>query len=91
MILASATQQDLYRYSVENGSNQSFQEFSGYATLPDPVTGCGRKIPTSGSLLILEFSKDIQLTEDYYAPGSLNPGDNNGWKQSVSPYHAVCA
>lgn len=70
-ILSSATQQDLYRYSVENGSNQSFQEFAGFATLPDPVTGCGRKIPTSGSLLILEFGKDIQLTEDYYASGSL--------------------
>jgi hypothetical protein len=70
-ILSSATVQDLYRYSVENGSNQSFQEFSGYATVPDPVSGLGRKIPTSGSLLILEFGKDIQLTEDYYSSGSL--------------------
>ena len=70
-ILSSATVQDLYRYSVENGSNQSFQEFSGFATVPDPVSGLGRKIPTSGSLLILEFGKDIQLTEDYYASGSL--------------------
>lgn len=70
-ILASATQNDLYRYSVENGSNQSWQEFSGFATVPDPTSGMGRKIPTSGSLLILEFGKDIQLTEDYYAPGSL--------------------
>jgi len=70
-ILASATQQDLFRYSVENGSNQSFQEFSGFANVPDAVTGLGRKIPMSGSLLILEFGKDIQLTEDYYAAGSL--------------------
>ena len=70
-ILASATQQDLYRYSVENGSNQSWQEFSGFATVPDPASGCGRKIPTAGSLLMLEFGKDIQLTEDYYSAGSL--------------------
>jgi hypothetical protein len=70
-ILASATVQDLFRYSVENGSNQSFQEFSGFANVPDNVTGLGRKIPMSGSLLILEFGKDIQLTEDYYAAGSL--------------------
>lgn len=70
-ILASATAQDLYRYSVENGSNQSWFEFSGSASLPDPSTGIGRKIATSGSLLILEFGKDIQLTEDYYASGSL--------------------
>jgi hypothetical protein len=27
--------------------------------------------PTTGSLLCLEFGKDIQLTEDYLAPGSL--------------------
>ena len=70
-ILASATVQDLYRYSVENGSNQSWQEFSGIASVQDPATGCGKKIPMSGSLLILEFGKDIQLTEDYYSPGSL--------------------
>jgi len=70
-ILASATQQDLYRYSVENGSNQSWQEFSGVANVQDPATGFGKKIPMSGSLLILEFGKDIQLTEDYYSAGSL--------------------
>jgi hypothetical protein len=70
-ILASATQQDLYRYSVENGSNQSWQEFSGSANVPDAGTGVGKKIPLSGSLLILEFGKDIQLTEDYYSAGSL--------------------
>jgi hypothetical protein len=70
-ILASSTLQDLYRYSVENGSNQSWQEFSGFASIPEPTAGCGRKIPMSGSLLILEFGKDIQLTEDYYSAGSL--------------------
>lgn len=70
-ILASATQQDLFRYSVENGSNQSWFEFSGFANVPDNVSGCGRRISTAGSLLILEFGKDIQLTEDYYASGSL--------------------
>jgi len=70
-ILASATQQDLYRYSVENGYNGSWQEYSGFASVPDPSTGFPRRIPTSGSLLILEFGKDIQLTEDYYAAGSL--------------------
>jgi len=70
-ILASATPNDLWRYSVENGSNQTWLEFSGFANVPDVVTGCGKRIPTSGSLVILEFGKDIQLTEDYYASGSL--------------------
>jgi hypothetical protein len=66
-ILSSATQQDLFRYSVENGSNQSYSEWIGAANVPDNVSGCGRRIATSGSLLILEFGKDIQLTESYYA------------------------
>lgn len=70
-ILSSATQQDLYRFSVENGSNQSWLEFSGAANLNDPVSGAGRRIATSGSVLILQFGKDIQLSEDYYASGSL--------------------
>ena len=70
-ILASATQQDLYRYSVENGSNQSWFEFSGGANIPDSATGCGKRLAGSGSLLILDFAKDIQLTEDYYSSGSL--------------------
>lgn len=70
-ILSSSTQQDLYRYSVENGSNQSFQEFSGLANVSNLSTGAGKLIPTSGSMLILDFGKDINLTEDYYASGSL--------------------
>lgn len=70
-ILSSATLQDLYRYSVENGSNQSWYEFSGYANLANGATGCGSKKPLSGSLLVLEFGKDIPLQEQYYAPGSL--------------------
>lgn len=70
-ILSSATQQDLYRYSVENGSNQSYLEFSGLANVANLSTGAGKLIPTSGSMLILDFGKDINLTEDYYASGSL--------------------
>jgi hypothetical protein len=70
-ILASANTQDLYRYSVENGSNQSWYEFSGEANLHNPAGGAGLSIPTSGSMLVLEFGKDINLVEDFYAPGSL--------------------
>jgi len=70
-ILASATQNDLYRYSAENGSNQSWQEFSGYANLASPATGVGRNLVTTGSFLALEFGKDIQLSEDFYSSGSI--------------------
>lgn len=88
-ILASATQQDLYRYSVENGYNGSWGEFSGFVTVPDSATGFGKKIPSSGSLLILEFGKDINLTEDYYA-SKLLTGRKCDWKQFASS-PAVCA
>ena len=81
-ILASATTQDLYRYGVENGSNQSWFEYSGYGSVPitnaaTAVTtvnanACsGARIPTVGSVMILEFGKDIQLSEDFYSSGSL--------------------
>jgi hypothetical protein len=72
-ILASATPQDLYRYSVESGSNQSWYEFSGRATSVDltNLTAGSKTIPTAGSLLVLEFGRHIQLVEDFYASGSL--------------------
>jgi hypothetical protein len=70
-ILSSAKATDLYRYSVENGSNQSWPEFYGNANVVDPATGRGSLVRTSGSMLILEFGKDIQITEDFYASGSL--------------------
>jgi hypothetical protein len=79
-ILSSATQQDLWRMSVENGVNQSWLEFSGYAQgAPNPALvgtsavqfGGIPIIPTCGSVLVLEFGKDIELKNDYYAPGSL--------------------
>jgi hypothetical protein len=77
-ILASATTQELWQMSKNNGVNSSWPEFLGYGTTvnydggSDPSTN-----PTvafqalSGSYLVLEFGKDIQLTEDFYAAGSL--------------------
>ena len=78
--------------SRDNGSNQNWQEFSGFANsaynddlvkIKTPTTtadiyasstplseGYGNPIATTGSLLVLEFGKDIQLP-NYYAPGSL--------------------
>jgi hypothetical protein len=71
-ILSTATPQDLYRYSVETGSNQSWEEFYGHASKPsaDPSSG-SQLIPTTGSLLCLEFGKHIQLDSDFYSAGSL--------------------
>jgi hypothetical protein len=71
-LLSNATQQDLYRFSVENGSNQSWFEFSGqannYVAGPNIV---GTPVATSGSLLIIDLIKDAGITEDFYSNGSL--------------------
>ena len=70
-LLSSATKQDLYRFSREAGYNGTWQEWSGKSYGASPLGGNGVNIPTSGSLLMLDFGKHIQLTEDWYAPGSL--------------------
>jgi hypothetical protein len=70
-ILSNATPNDLWRYSTENGCNQSYLEYAGYANQFDASTGNGHTIPTSGSHLVLAFGKDIQISEDFYASGSL--------------------
>tara|TARA_R110000868_G_scaffold295988_1_gene556238 strand:- start:478 stop:1296 length:819 start_codon:yes stop_codon:yes gene_type:complete len=70
-ILSSSNIQDLYRFSVESGSNQNWYEFSGQAVKSAPLTGNGASVNTSGSLVALSFGRHIQLTESFYAPGSL--------------------
>ena len=97
-ILASATCEDLYRMSKDNGSVQNWQQWLGLAnTLSGPAlngvfadnasglfagpisvlaqsgnTARGFKsVSTCGSMLVLEFGHDIQLVEDFFAPGSL--------------------
>jgi hypothetical protein len=72
-LLSSATPQDLWRMSTENGVNQTWSEFRGFAQGSPYVeeTQGLYQVQTCGSVLCLEFGKDIQLSEDYYAPGSL--------------------
>jgi hypothetical protein len=75
-ILASATQQELWQMSKNNGANTTWPEFCGYGTSVNhsgavDATPAVDVVPLSGSYLILEFGKDIQLTEDFYASGSL--------------------
>ena len=77
-ILSSASMADLYRYSVEAGSNQSWHEFCGQvisggalANSTQTINVAGQFIPTVGSVLVLDFGRHIQLIEDYYSPGSL--------------------
>lgn len=70
-LLSSATQQDLWRMTVENGINQTWAEFSGIADIASATASGVTAVSTCGSVLCLEFGKDIELKDDYYAPGSL--------------------
>jgi hypothetical protein len=71
-ILASATQDQLWRFSVESGSNQTWDEFRGVANAAGATAGLPTfDIPMLGSYLMLEMGRHIQITEDYYASGSL--------------------
>ena len=105
-LLASQTQQQLYRNSVLSGLHMSWEQFSGMTTTVagrqaataepyGPYTNVGacftsdyaytdappaggnvfspgfKYIPTTGSILVLNMGEVVQLTDEYYAPGSL--------------------
>lgn len=70
-LLASATQNDLWRISVANGSTQAWVEFSGLAnTTSVAATGTGTSIATTGSILILSPAQNLSLA-DYLSSGSI--------------------
>jgi hypothetical protein len=69
-LLASATTQDLYDISVENGSSQNFYEFNGSANHNNNTTGLGEDISTTGSLLVLNPVRDFSLPS-YLSSSSL--------------------
>jgi uncharacterized membrane protein YgcG len=71
-LLSGATQWDLWRMSVESGSNQTWAEYSGRAFKSSQAGTENLPIilPTCGSVLALEFGRHIEL-DDVYAPGSI--------------------
>ena len=50
--------------------SQSRHPFNGEGAKAGGTSGI-KLIPTTGSILVLNFAEVIQLTEEYYAPGSL--------------------
>jgi hypothetical protein len=79
-ILSTARQVNLWEMSRDNGLTSSYSDWIGFAvgsvdqqaSYVNPALGQGMSlVPTVGSYLCLEFGKDIQLTEDFYAAGSL--------------------
>lgn len=69
-LLSSAQRQDLWRISINNGSTQNWEEFSGYAYRPNVSTGVGQTVPTTGSLLVLNPARDLSLPS-YLSCGSI--------------------
>ncbi len=74
-LLSSATQYDLWRMSVESGSNQTWAEFSGWAAV-GKANGPGgnpegyNEVPLVGSVLCLEMGNHIEL-DDVFSAGSI--------------------
>lgn len=74
-LLANATQETLFRMSAKS-TNQTWQEFRGYANKYLPPVGVSydtqlQQVLTSGSILALRFGQDIPIVEEFYAAGSL--------------------
>jgi hypothetical protein len=74
-LLSSATTHDLWRMSVESGSNATWAEFSGLSQVSRAVGAATNpagltQIPTSGAPLVLSMGKHIEL-DDVFAPGSI--------------------
>jgi hypothetical protein len=69
-ILSTAQINNLYQISHENGYNGSFLEWANKAYGAGSNAGHLDVLPTSGSVCILRFAKDINLPE-FAAPGCI--------------------
>lgn len=69
-ILSTYSIQQLYELSVKNGSSQTFQEFSGFAQIPDNATGGVTRVGTTGAMLVINPALDFGLP-DYLSSSSL--------------------
>lgn len=67
-LLSSASQYDLWRTSMKNGSAQSWAEFSGQAS--SYTGGVSENVGTTGSVLVLVPPYDLSLP-NYITSGSL--------------------
>jgi hypothetical protein len=80
-ILSNQKPFGLWQMAVEAGSNQTYPEFVGKANVN------GVPVSTCGSVGLLQFGKHINISESWYAPGSVGSfafqmnvtaGDNTG-------------
>ena len=69
-ILSSSTDAQLFRYSKMAGNNQSWESWSGRA-YNGVASGLGAPVLTAGSMLMLDMGQAVQISEDFFASGSL--------------------
>jgi len=67
-LLSSATQVDLWKMSMRNGSSQNWNEFYGEASIATGE-GAGQLIPTTGAMLVINPTIDFGLP-NYLSAGS---------------------
>lgn len=71
-LLSSARPEQLWNFSVESGSNQSWLEFSGVSSGPPDKSATGiTRINTCGSVLMLSMVAHVALAQDYFSCSSL--------------------
>lgn len=72
-ILSTANVQQLWEMSREAGIDQSYLEWTGRANVYNsPSQQAGAQwTPLVGGIVALDFAKHINITESFYAPGSL--------------------
>jgi hypothetical protein len=68
-LIASASQMDLWKMSVDNGLKSNWYEFSGYANKQN-ANQVGLKVASGGSILVINPAKDLSLPP-YLSNGSL--------------------
>lgn len=71
-LLSNTSQVELYKMASKAGINQNYLEFSGAANVGVSTSGNNSTVvPLCGPILALDFATDIQLSDTYFAPGSI--------------------
>jgi hypothetical protein len=90
-LLSSASQQDLWRISLDNGIQMSWSEWSGKAFIAETSSGVGKSINTCGSILVLNPALNLSLPS-FLSSGSVgqfnfqfNINVTNNYSSSVQP------
>lgn len=84
-LLSSADSFELYKMSKKNGLVSTYDEWRGRGNIvksqlgggnapfatASPASNLAREVPLCGSMLVLSMGTDVQISDQYFAPGSL--------------------